>query len=365
MSRFFKGRGRLLYWGMIGLLAGCDSGGDTTSVSITNECTFPVGEMVAGCSGRDCIPSLTNPKMVDPGSTETDYLEPESRVIGVLLDGEPIAVPHNILWYHEIVNLDGLDSQIAVSYCPLTGSSITFDRAPFGGASFGVSGFLWRNNLVMYDRGTNETLWPQMLRQGGCGEAAGTPLTPVAASEMTWEGWQRLYPDTRVLSRATGIPRNYVEAAYPYGNYEAPDNASTLFPQAVNTDRPPKERVLGIPVDDGGKLYPFFELDTAAPVEVVNDVVDGRPVAVFWSDEVAGAVAFEAVLDGQPLTFAAAGNQFVDEDTGTVWDLQGRAVEGERAGAQLTPVAEAYVAFWFAWKAFHPAAEVWTASSGN
>ena len=26
------------------------------------------------------------------------------RVVGVLIDGEPVAVPHDILWYHELVN---------------------------------------------------------------------------------------------------------------------------------------------------------------------------------------------------------------------------------------------------------------------
>jgi hypothetical protein len=49
-----------------------------------------------------------------------------------------------------------LGEQLAVTYCPLTGSSIVFDRASVDGDEFGVSGFLWQNNLIMYNRRTRD-----------------------------------------------------------------------------------------------------------------------------------------------------------------------------------------------------------------
>ncbi|MFK7844637.1 MAG: DUF3179 domain-containing protein [Rhodothermales bacterium] len=349
---------------LILILAGCDSGDTDTSLLNEDDCSIPVGQVVSGGVAKDGIPSLQNPTLVEAGSAAAVYLQPENRVIGVVIDGEPVAIPHNILWWHEIVNLDLQSSQLAISYCPLTGSSIAFDRAQHDGATFGVSGLLWQNNLIMYDRNTDETLWPQMLREGGCGTGRGQELTAFASSEMSWSGWQRLHPGTRVVSNATGFTRNYTESGYPYGNYEEPDNAGTLFTQDVNDDRPPKERVLGIPVGQGGKLYPFFELNATASASVVNDFVDGRPVVVFWDNLSEGAVAFESVLNGNRFNFAVNGDQFVDQETGSTWDLQGRAISGEMMGTQLTPVAEAYVAFWFAWKAFHPQSEVWLAS-GN
>ncbi|MEM8484096.1 MAG: DUF3179 domain-containing protein [Bacteroidota bacterium] len=347
------------------ILAGCDAGDTSEDLVVADECTIPANQIVSGGVAKDGIPSLQNPTLVDAGSAGADYLEPESRVIGVIIEGEPVAVPHNILWWHEIVNLDLNASQVAVSYCPLTGSSISFDRAPQGGATFGVSGLLWQNNLIMYDRNANETLWPQMLRSGGCGEEIGQPLTPFTSFEMSWAAWQSLYPDTRVVGNVTGHARNYTQTGYPYGTYEEPDNGSTLFPQVINDDRPPKERVLGIPVGDGGKLYPFFELDNADPVTAVNDLVDGRPVVVLWDDAAQGAMAFESVLNGSRFTFEMRGENFADVETGSTWDVQGRAIAGEMMGAQLTPIAEAYTAFWFAWKAFHPDSEVWLANAGS
>ncbi len=346
------------------VLAGCDSGSTDNALLNQEDCVIPVEQVVRGGVVKDGIPSLHNPVLVEAGSGGAAYLQPDNRVIGVVIDGEPVAIPHNILWFHEIVNLDLQNSQLAISYCPLTGSSIAFDRAQHDGATFGVSGLLWQNNLIMYDRNTDESLWPQMLREGGCGTDTGQKLTAFASSEMSWSGWQNLYPNTRVVSSATGISRNYTDSGYPYGNYEEPNNAGTLFRQDVNSDRPPKERVLGIPVGQGGKLYPFFELNTSESASVVNDFVDGRPVVVFWDNVSEGAVAFEAVLNGDRFNFTADGDQFVDQETNSIWDLQGRAISGEMMGAQLIPVADAYVAFWFAWKAFHPQSEVWTADAG-
>ncbi len=362
----FRGLLRLFLTTMVAVFfAACDTGRGDQALLDESDCNIPVGQVVDGGVGKDGIPSLQNPPLVSADSPDAAYLQPDNRIIGLVLDGEAIAVPHNVLWSHEILNLDRNGSEIAVSYCPLTGSSVTFDRAPHGGATFGVSGLLWQNNLIMYDRNTNESLWPQMLREAGCGSEIGKPLDQYPSSEMSWAGWRTLHPDTRVVSDETGFFRSYTDATYPYGSYEDPNNGSTLFRQNVNDDRPPKERVLGIPEGTGGKLYPFFELDTPEMVTVVNDFVDNRPVVVFWEDESRAAVAFESFLEGTRLTFSIDGNQFVDQQTGSTWDLQGRAIAGEMAGAQLQLVKEAYVAFWFAWKAFHPDSEVWIADGTN
>jgi len=58
------------------------------------------------------------------------------------------------------------------------------------------------------------------------------------------------------------------------------------------------------------------------------------------------------------LTFAGAGEQtFRDEQTGSTWDVLGRAVDGPLAGARLEP-AEHVDTFWFSWAAFRPETRV-------
>ena len=323
----------------------------------TTGCIIPTDRFADGGVGKDGIPALTNPPLID--APQATYLADGSRVIGFLVDGSAIAVPHNILWWHEIINLSFSTARLAVTYCPLTGSSMAFNRASAGGGEFGVSGLLFQNNLTMYDRTSQESLWPQMNRQAGCGARVGTQLEMFPVVEMTWAGWQSLYPDTKVVSDNTGHDRNYTPDGYPYGDYELPNNPSLLFRMPIDERRLPKERLLGIPDGDGGIAFPFFELDEEGPVRAVHETGAGEAVVIFWDRERVGAMAYRPVHDGQPLTFEARDGRLVDMETGSEWRLDGRAVAGPLAGVRLEPVAEAYVAFWFAWAAFHPQTRLW------
>jgi hypothetical protein len=73
-------------------------------------------------------------------------------------------------------------------------------------------------------------------------------------------------------------------------------------------------------------------------------------------EDVGSTAAFLARLDdGTALSFTPAGEEgrFVDEATGSTWNLLGEAVDGELAGSQLTAVPLDDT-FWFVWFAFQP-----------
>ena len=324
-------------------------------------CSIPSSELLNGGPGKDGIPALTNPEFVESNAAGTEYLLDEDRVVGLVVDGAPLAIPLNIFWWHEIVNLNLGAIPLAITHCPLTGSSLGFDRTNAAGAEFGVSGLLFRNNLVMYDRANPESLWPQMLRGGRCGVRTGTALDMVPVIETNWVGWRTLYPDTRVVSSDTGFGRDY--RVYPYGNYDNLNNSTVLFPLQVDRRRPAKERVLGIPMDpDGGVAFPFGELDALGPLAAVHLDVLGEPTVVFWDRGRQAAMAYSPSAGGQDLTFSFVGNNVVDDQTGSVWRVDGLAVNGPLAGARLEAIPEAFVAFWFAWPAFYPDIEIWTAN---
>ncbi len=345
-------------------VAACDSGGaeqNPDAPGLDETCIVPRDQFTDGGVGKDGIPALTDPPLVDPN--EAAYLADTDRVIGFIVEGQAVAVPHNILWNHEIANLNFETTRLAVTYCPLTGSSMVFDRAAIGGGEFGGSGLLFQNNLTMYDRTTSESIWPQMSRRAACGPRLGGVLTMMPAIEMTWAGWKTLYADTKVVSDETGFGWSYTAADYPYGNYEDPDDDGLLFPMEIDTRRAPKERVLGIPDDRlGGTVFPFFELDAIGPVRVVHESVAGTPIVVFWDRALQGAMAYQPTLDGQSMTFEARQGRIVDVGTESTWRLDGVAIDGPLAGAHLEPIAEAYVAFWFAWAAFHPETRIWEAA---
>lgn len=364
--------GRAALCAVAGLLSACGifdttspfdgDGSNIPPVPDEAYCSIPEELVVSGGVGRDGIPALNNPSLVPSYHAEATYLEEADRVIGIEADGQFIAVPHNILWWHEIVNFDDIGSPIAVTYCPLTGSSMVFDRSSVDGVDFGVSGLLFHNNLMMFNRrsdGSQESLFPQMLRGARCGPLDGQPLELLPSMEIRWKAWKDLHPETLVVSgiRARGADYEH----YPYADYEVVDNARTLFPHPeMDTRRSPKERVLGIPRDHGhGMAYPFIVLESRGDVAVVHDDVQGsQPVVVFWSTRAQAAVAFEPMANGQPLTFEVRDGRFFDVQTGSRWTLDGRAADGPLEGATLEPVPDAYVAFWFAWATFHPNTDV-------
>jgi len=337
---------------------------DQTSIDVGQiaeiSCSINQSLIFGGGPGRDGIPALTNPTLVDPGHNEIEYLRDDDRVVGIILDSEPVAIPLNIFWWHEIVNISQGSQQLAITHCPLTGSSLAFDRAAAGGAEFGVSGLLFQNNLIMYDRTSNESLWPQMFRSARCGSKDGITLDMVPLVEMTWEGWRALHPNTKVVSSNTGFNRDYT--AYPYGNYDRTDNSSLLFPMSVDTRRPAKERALGIPVGTGGIAFPYGVLDGIGPVAKAQVELEGKQVVVFWSRQAQAAMAYDAEMNGEPLTFSITNGEIIDDQTGSSWNVEGIAVAGPSAGFKLDPMEDAFVAFWFAWPAFYEDIQIWSAS---
>jgi hypothetical protein len=323
-------------------------------------CQLPDSLFADGGLSANAIPALTGPRMVGPEDPGLGYLDDDSRVLGVVIDGQPRDYPHNILWWHEIVNERVGGVAYAVTFCPLTGSGIVFDRGTMGNSpDLGVSGLLFANNLVTYDRETGRLVGPQLAVEGRCGDFTGIQPTLLPVMETSWRRWKRLHPRTTVVSEVTGHRRNY--RIYPYGDYDIKTNPILLFPMAIDRTRPAKERVLGVRTADGGVGYPFDELAELGALGVVEESFDGRPAAVFWEAREGGtAVAYDRRVAGEVLTFEAVRDGYRDVQTGSLWDLAGRAVAGPLEGSSLDGIGSAYVAFWFAWKHFQPRSRIWT-----
>jgi hypothetical protein len=311
----------------------------------------------------DGIPALTQPEFL-PGDHPDlqQFLKPDDRVMGYVVNGTAYAVPHRILWFHEIANVTvpGPEGAVdlAVTYCPLTGSSMVFDRAPVGGAEFGVSGLLYKSNLIMYDRQSEVSLWPQMLAESRCGPETGTRLPLYPSIEMTWAGWLSLHPDTHVLGEI-GLGGGYDR--YPYGNYETRESFG--FPMPPPDLRiHPKERVLGLRAPEGEAIaFPFGFLANKGEWVTIPQTVgwDRIPAVVFWDRSRQSAAAYRTQVGEEELTFQVTEMGIEDLETGSLWTVDGHAASGPFAGSHLEPAGEAFVAFWGAWQAFYPETDLW------
>ena len=363
----------------LAVLAGCSTepgslepGPALDRATVFPGCTINTDYLIPG-QVLDGIPSIDEPVWEWVQFSTPVYLEPGTRVIGLILNRQPYAIPHNVLWFHEIVNIGAGALATAVTYCPLTGSSLAFSRTATGGGAFGVSGLLFQNNLVMFDREDPESRWSQMAGGAICGPDAGRTLEQVPVIEMRWDEWRRLHPDTRVLAAdqgfaslrgAFGTTSPYHRENYPYGAYEeVPAYWVAAAMPPIDPRRHPKERVIGVPPagDDPGIAFPFGALSGAeAGLRAVDFTYDGQPAVLLWSDDAEGGMAYRpATESGAAVELASGGSGFVDAGTGSEWTVDGRAVSGPMSGERLVPIERAYVAFWGAWAAFHPDTGLW------
>lgn len=274
----------------------------------------PVEEILQGGPPKDGIPAIDRPTFV--GARDATDLRPDDMVLAIFRNGIAKAYPIRILNWHEVVN-DRFDADnIVITFCPLCGSGAAFEAKAGGRAlRFGVSGLLYKSNVLLYDRET-QSLWSQIRAQAVTGKLKGAQLTAVPVLHTTWADWRARHRESLVLSQKTGFSRDY--DGDPYAGYEK--SADLMLPVRFRAEGfHPKERVLGIVLDGKAKAYPFVELAKGAGE--IADTVAGRAVRIRYSREHQSAEAFDA--KGQPLV--------------------------------------ATTLFWFAWAAFHPGTEIYRA----
>jgi hypothetical protein len=318
----------------------------------------PLDQIVSGGPPPDGIPSIDKPKFISIQDANK-YLEDLELVLGLSINGDVRAYPLQILVWHEIVNDKVGDVPVAVTYCPLCFTNQVFNRTLDNGQilEFGTSGKLYNSNLVMYDR-TTKSLWSQAMAQGIVGKLAGVKLDRIPFDIAYWKEWKQLYPESKVLSRDTGSTRPY--GADPYGDYYT--NGDVLFPVSNRDDRLGlKEIVIGF--ENNGQ-YKAFKLQEIENKKVINDQVNGKPIALF-SLHPFMVRAYDPVVNGKVLEFSynAKDQNFIDKQTNSLWNFEGKAISGQMKGKQLTRLSYDE-GFWFEWVAFHPKTELYKYSTG-
>jgi hypothetical protein len=321
-------------------------------------------EILSGGPPPDGIPPLDNPQF-DTIAQGNEWLADVQPVIALAVGDEARAYPLAILTRHEIANDEIAGVPVAVTFCPLCNAGIVFKRELDGQTlRFGVSGNLRNSDLIMWD---NQTLswWQQFTGQAIVGDLTGAQLEMIPAPMVAWKDFKAAYPNGVVLSNGG---RNY--GSNPYEGYDS-STRPFLFLDTPDPRLPATERVLGYFAGGESKAYP---LPVIAKERVIADTLDGRDVVIFYepgqvsaldksviedSKEVGSAAMFVPVVDGRALTFAYDNGQIVDKQTGTHWDVFGRAIEGELAGAQLEPVLS-FTHFWFAWAAFRTESRIYS-----
>ena len=278
---------------------------------------IPKNEILSGGPPRDGIPAIMNPRF--ESADEAGWLNDGDLVAGVNMGGVQRAYPLRILVWHEAVNDTVGGKPVLVSYCPLCGSTVVFDRSIKGYEyTFGISGLLHQSDVLFFDRET-ESLWSQLEMKAVTGPMAGTEFEILPSTLATWKEWKKEHPGTAVLSRETGYNRDYDNM--PYGGYE--QSSSVMFPVRHTSKKfHPKEKVLVVLAGNEAKAYPFSELEkTDTPL---TDKLGGHDIVVKYSDG-------------------------------------GYVTAIDKAGKPL----DSFVSYWFAWYTFRPDTLVYEAGKSS
>jgi hypothetical protein len=215
----------------------------------------------SGGPPKDGIPALDHPVFTSAEEADHD-LKSEDMIVGVEFAGVAKAYPVRILNWHEVVNDDVGVQPILITWCPLCGSVVVYDPRREGRRyTFGVSGLLYQQNLLLFDRDT-ESLWYQLRGQAIAGSLAGTYLRLLPMTMSTWRSWKADHPQASVLSFRTGYKRDY--SREPYRDWPL----DRRMPLVISLDRQTK-------------IYPYSELKKAG--SLVHDELGGLSFIIVFN----------------------------------------------------------------------------------
>ena len=345
----------LLLLVLVVIIGACDNvtnNGGGGSTNTAGDWLIPKDEVLDGGPGKDGIPAIGDPKF-DSVSNITGMSDNE--LVVVYKSGNTIRMyPHIILDWHEIVNDKIDEGSFALSYCPLTGSAMVWDRN-IGGAvtTFGVSGLLFNNNLLPYDRATGSN-WSQMKLLCVNGTKIGNTPIVYPVIETTWATAKRLFPEAQVMTTNTGFSRPY--GSYPYGDYRT-NNNKLLFSISFNDTRlPRKERVYGLIDGDNSLVFRFGDFPGTPTVKNID--FGGTKYVVIGSQSDNFLTAYKSSDKTLTVINDVQNPQNVMEDSaGNTYNIFGEITAGPQKGAKLGK-ANGYVSYWFAWGVFWRGAEI-------
>ncbi|MCF6232816.1 MAG: DUF3179 domain-containing protein [Rhodobacteraceae bacterium] len=241
-------------------------------------------QILSGGPPKDGIPALYDPAFVR--AADERRINNREPVITVEIGNAiPRAYPLRYLTWHEIVNDTVGGVPVAVTFCPLCNSGITFDRRLAGRTlTFGVTGKLRNSDMVMYD---HETLswWQQALGLGIVGEMTGKTLAPLPTWLESWAEFKARNPDGLVMDEPD---YNRAYGRNPYRGYD-----SAARPFLYSGENPPHGiaplvRVVRV----GNRAWPLTRLAEQGAVTEAG-------VTISWSKGQASALDAPTIADGK------------------------------------------------------------------
>ena len=215
--------------------------------------------------------------------------------------------------------------------------------------TFGVSGRLWKDALVMYDHQTN-SLWGHVIGKAISGTLEGASLETYPATQTTWKAWRRAHPDTKVLKK----PKIWRSV---YDRYDSDPARIGIHGRRIKQSQlPPKSKIAGFELD--GQMF-AFPLSSLKAGQTLVPLVDEVPLLIYV-DEAGQGVSLWRVRDRETLGRYSLDNEEPQHVVGADGSRYSLLDQGQSlAGGDLVRM-QVVIAYWFGWHNFHPLTEVLT-----
>ncbi len=212
--------------------------------------------------------------------------------------------------------------------------------------TFGVSGDLWKDAMVMYDRETNSR-WAHVTGRAITGPLTGSELAAYPATQTTWRAWVTAHPDTRVLKKPR-LPRSY------YALYDADSTRLGIHGrQLVRSALPAKSKVIAF--RQVGKAF-ALPLASLAAGEMYQITAGGNQLLVAVDQAGMGVSIWRPLANADlPLTRLPGAVPTARTAGGELVSLTSGQTEAGRAVLERINSVSAY---WFGWHNFYPETKI-------
>jgi len=275
----------------------------------------------------------------------TNKVDSIKLVIGLVINGEVKAYPVEIIAYHHQVQDTVGGDPVMVTYCSVCRTGRVF--SPF------VKGKIEKFRLVgmdhfnaMFEDATTKSWWRQATGKTVAGPLKGTALKEIESEQMSLGAWIRKYPNTTILQPDVLFAKQYkglegFDEGTIKSGLEKRDSASWQF----------KSWIIGLEKGDHAKAYDWNEL---VKQRMINDTFQNLAIVLVLENDNRSFHVWNRQVNDKLLEFTldAASQTLKDNVTNSVWNLDGKCVEGILKGTQLMAI-QAYQEFWHSWQTFH------------
>ncbi len=198
-----------------------DEEGSGSIVISENEEWLVSEDFIFRGAASDGIPAINAPLFEEFSNKQvitSGVLQDDDELIIVRIGDTTKIYPVKILNYHEIVNDRIGEEAFSVCYAPFTNTSSVWSRF-FGAAEleFGVSGLVYNNNILLFDRST-KSFWNQLLEISVNGAFLSTRPQRLTYFRTTWKTWKEASNSHLILSGRTVLEFDY--NVDPLGDYK-------------------------------------------------------------------------------------------------------------------------------------------------